>query len=544
MPRTLAAVVVGLVGGVWLLAGCSPPEAEPDVNVVESNAATVAAETAVPTPEVLAETGESLGSTPEEVGDWSSANGGFANTRARPSSITSQNVGELEVAWSVPFEGRGPYGAAAGAPVASGGIAYMQDLASNVLAVNLASGEVLWRHSIHIPAAGPNGPAVEDGLVVVSAGATILRALDAETGEIAWSIEMEKDGFQPIIWEDLVLVGTGNLAHVFGNSGFIHAYDLQTGELRWSFQVVEEGFWGDPFLNSGGGVWYPPAIDEERGLAYFGTGNAGPYPGTVQYPNASSRPGPNLYTSSLVALDLRTGELAWHYQAVEHGLFDLDFQSSPILATRTDGDGMTRDIVIGSGKLGRVVAIDRDTHEVAWETEVGIHQNDRVEEIPPGERLEVYPGVFGGVETPMAAAGGRIFVPVVNLPTTHTATGHGATDGSSALLNATANTPMSQGTGELVALDILTGEVLWSAPLDSMPFGGATVVGDLVFTATFDGVITAHQATDGLEVWRYQASGGINAWPAVEGDTILWPVGLGPTPSLIALRLAEATASN
>jgi glucose dehydrogenase len=336
-----------------------------------------------------------------------------------------------------------------------------------------------------------------------------------------------------------VLVGTGNLAHVFGNSGYIHAYDLHTGESRWSFQVVEEGFWGDPLLNSGGGVWYPPAIDEERGLAYFGTGNAGPYPGTVQYPNGSSRPGPNLYTSSLVALNLRTGELEWHYQAVEHGLFDLDFQSSPILATHTDEDGATRDLVVGSGKLGRVIALDRESHDVVWETEVGIHQNDDVEEIAPGELLEVYPGVFGGVETPMAAAAGRIFVPVVNLPTTHTSTGHGATDGSSALLNATANTPMSQGTGELIALDVLTGDVLWSVPLDTMPFGGATVVGDLVFTATFEGVIRAHRVADGLEVWRFQASGGINAWPAVQDDTILWPVGLGPNPSLIALRLAE-----
>lgn len=498
--------------------------------------------TAEPLAADLAATLDSRAWTPEEYGDWSSANGGVANTRARSSWITSQTVSRLDEAWRVSLPGRGPYGAAAGAPVIEDGVAYMQDLASNVIAVDLDSGEVLWEHLHGVPIAGPNGPAVGGGYVVVSAGVGLLKALDAATGEVAWTATLEKDGFQPMIWQDLVLVGTGNQAHVSGNSGYIHALDLHTGALRWSFQVIEDGFWGDPLMNSGGGVWYQPAIDEERGLAYFGTGNAGPYPGTVDFPNGSSRPGANLYTSSIVALDLRTGELAWHYQAVEHGLFDLDFQASPILATvvdATDAGGAVRDLVIGSGKLGRVIALDRETHEVVWDTAVGIHQNDDLTEIPLGQLVEVYPGIFGGVETPMAAADGRLFVPVVNLPTTHSATGHGAADGSSALLNASAYTPISAGTGELVALDLRSGDVLWTVPLDSIPFAGATVVGDLVFTATFDGTITAYRVTDGAEAWRHVAGGGINAWPAVQDDTIVWPIGLGPTPHLLALRLTE-----
>ncbi len=524
-----------------VLVACAPPEEPRPAPTLartatpQSIAGVVA--TPTPTPEPL----DPQGRTPGEAADWATANGGAGNTRSRSSWITSGTVEGLAEAWSVPLTGRGPYGAAAGAPVIADGVVYVQDLASNVLAIDLASGEVLWRHMVHIPMAGPNGPAVADGLVVVSVGASGLRALDVETGEVVWSTTMEKDGYQPTIWEDIVLVGTGNLAHVTGNSGFIHAFDLQTGAPLWSFQVVEEGFWGNPNLNSGGGVWYQPAIDEERGLAYFGTGNAGPYPGTVQFPNGTSRPGANLYTSSIVALDLRTGELAWHYQAVEHGLFDLDFQSSPILATHRDETGEVRDLVIGSGKLGRVVALDRDTHEVVWETEVGIHLNDDATEVPLGQLLEVYPGIFGGVETPMAAAAGRIFVPVVNLSTFHSATGHGAIDGSGALLNAGASTSMSRGVGELVALDVLSGELLWSTPLPEMPFGGATVIGDLVFTATYDGLITAHRVTDGVDVWSHNAGGGINAWPAVHDDTILWPVGLGPTPRLIAFRLAEET---
>ncbi|MEX1021624.1 MAG: PQQ-binding-like beta-propeller repeat protein, partial [Dehalococcoidia bacterium] len=474
-----------------------------------------------------------------ETGDWAQANGGHRNTRARESEITEATVDRLEEAWRVPFSGRGPYGAAAGAPVIADGVAYMQDLGGGVIAVDLETGDHLWEYDDGIPVSGPNGPAVADGRVFVSAGSERVVALDAEDGEVLWDVPIEKDGFQPVVYGDMVLVGTGALAHVAGQSGFVHALDVATGAALWSFQVIEEGFWGDEGLNSGGGVWMPPAIDPVRGLAYFGTGNAGPYPGTVDYPNGESRPGDNLYTSSMVALDLQDGSVQWHYQAVPHGLFDHDFHTSPIIVSLTF-DGEAHEVAIGSGKLGRITAIDLESHEVIWDTPVGTHQNDELDAVPPGEVIEVYPGIFGGVETPMAAAGDRVFAAVVNLPTRHTSTGHGALDGSSALLNAAGATNFALGEGELVALDVGSGEVLWTQPLAGIAFGGATVVGDLVFTGTYNGVITAHRITDGEEVWRLE-TGGINAWPAVSADgaTIVWPIGLGGAPHLLALRLAD-----
>ena len=310
----------------------------------------------------------------------------------------------------------------------------------------------------------------------------------------------------------------------------------QTGEERWRFQVIEEGFWGDPSRNSGGGVWYPPAIDVESGAVYYGTGNPGPYPGTAAYPNGSSRPGPNLYTSSLVALDAESGALRWYDQVVEHDLFDHDFQVPPILAEALI-DGRVRSLVVGAGKVGRVLAFDAESGERVWDTAVGIHQNDDLDELPLWQAVEVYPGIFGGVETPMAIADGRVFVPVVNAPTTHTATGHGAPDGHSAMIHASGNTSLSTARGELVALDLASGEVLWSREFDSPVFGGATVVSDLVFTATFDGVIRALRASDGVEVWQFDTEGGVNAWPAVAGDTIVWAAGLGQPPTLYAFRL-------
>ena len=99
----------------------------------------------------------------------------------------------------------------------------------------------------------------------------------------------------------------------------------------------------------------------------------------------------------------------------------------------------------------------------------------------------------------------------------------------------------SNGTGELVALDVNTGNVLWDKPFPALNVGGATVVNDLVFTATFDGMIYAFNAATGAQVWTYQAPGGVNSWPSISGDTIIWPVGLGSVPSVLAFKLGAKT---
>ncbi|MPZ98937.1 MAG: PQQ-binding-like beta-propeller repeat protein [Dehalococcoidia bacterium] len=544
-----------VVGGAAVLAlstvvGCDLPTAESPTGSPEGQPAVLSTSTpgetatvASPTPTPTATpTGAPTPTAPTftETGDWSQANGGLANTRARDSAITSETVQDLAPVWAFDLNGQGPYGAAAGAPIVAGDTVYVEDLGSNLYAVDLATGEQRWQYAGGPPTAGPVGPTYADGRVFIATGLGGVHAVDASTGEPIWAVALETDGFQPLAFEDTVFIGTGNFAHVGGHSGYAHALDAATGESRWSFQVVEEGFWGDPALNSGGGIWYPPGIDEDRGLAYFGTGNAGPYPGTIEYPNAESRPGPNLYTSSVVALDLEDGSLAWYHQAVERGLFDHDFQTSPILVD-ADVEGEERALLVGSGKLGRVIALRRDTNEVIWDTEVGVHENDDLEAIPLAETVKVFPGIFGGVETPMSVAGGRVFVPVVNLGTVHTATGHGAIDGSGALLSANNSTNLGEATGELVALDLATGEPLWRQELDSPLFGGATAVGDLVFTATYSGTIVAYRQDTGEEVWRHDTGGGINAWPAVQDDRILWPVGLGPQPQLIAFGLGGGT---
>ncbi len=230
----------------------------------------------------------------------------------------------------------------------------------------------------------------------------------------------------------------------------------------------------------------------------------------------------------MIALDHRTGELVWFNQVSPHDLFDHDFHLSPILTTADIG-GQARDIAIGAGKTGTVHAFDADTGEELWVTRVGVHQNDDLSEVPPGESVVVYPGILGGVETFMAYAEGVVYVPVINVPTTFTSSGWTGWT--------------LEGTGSIVAIDVDTGNVLWETEFKEILVGSATVVNDLVITSVLTGTVYALDRATGREVWSFGADSGINAPPAVAGDMIIVPAGMpvqGKTsPSLIALRLRD-----
>jgi len=137
----------------------------------------------------------------------------------------------------------------------------------------------------------------------------------------------------------------------------------------------------------------------------------------------------------------------------------------------------------------------------------------------------VLPGPDGGVLTPMAYSDGVLYAPVVNHAGDYTPT---------EFIESTYDE--EAGKGELAALDVSTGKPLWSKNFDSIAIGGATVVNDLVFTSTLDGMIYALDKKTGEAVWNYQAPGGINGWPAVSGDYMVFPIGLGPKAELIAFK--------
>jgi alcohol dehydrogenase (cytochrome c) len=460
----------------------------------------------------------------------------LANTRAVGGPIDSSNVAELEVAWTLPLTGKSTYGSYASTPIISKGVVYSQDLASNVQAIGLESGEVLWEKSYESPSHGPNGLVVAEGLVFGNTAEDTF-ALDQETGEEVWSTRLvgnaqESIDMAPGYHDGMVYVSTVpvTVGETYGPGavGVLWGLDGKTGKKKWHFDTVPKSLWGDPKVNSGGGLWYQPSFDG-KGSMYFGTGNPGPLPGSAGKPWGSSRPGSNLYADSMVKLDEKTGKLEWYYQHTPHNIYDWDFQDPPIL---TSAGG--RELAIGAGKSGVVVAVDAKTGKPVWKRPVGTHNghdNDPLYamrgEYSKLKTGEVFPGQLGGVIAPMAADDSMVFVPVVN---------H-----SMIVVSPTELSENSAATGELVGLDKATGAVRWAKELPSPAYGAPLVVNDLVLETTSEGVVHAFQAKSGGEVWQGALPAGTNAGVMVSGDTMIAPAGLplaeGQIAELVAYRL-------
>jgi alcohol dehydrogenase (cytochrome c) len=451
----------------------------------------------------------------ENPGAWPAHNHDLANTRATVhTAINSRTVAQLKVKWRFALAGTSSFGAFASTPIVLGDTVYLQDLRSNVYALDRASGRLRWKHVFDQPNVGPNGVSYGWGRLY-GATPTNAFALDPGTGALMWSrriVRNEHEGIEiaPQLYDGTVLFSTvpSNVTGSYrpGTLGVVWALDAATGDPRWKFDTVEGGaaLWGKPEVNGGGGLWYPPAVDE-HGRVFLAVGNPAPFPGTKDYPNGSSRPGPNLYTNSLVALDGSTGKLLWYRQAAPHDLRDYDLAISPIL-TRVRRGGTGTRIVITAGKMGKVYAYRAGDGRRLWTVAVGRHQNDTGP--LTNEYVPVYPGTLGGVETPMALAGRRVFVPWVDLATQTSATSSNGTD------------PLSDGRGGFTALDTATGALLWQRRLPSMAFGAATVANDVVFTSTYDGTIYAFAIATGRQLWKARARAGINSFPAIAGGTL------------------------
>jgi alcohol dehydrogenase (cytochrome c) len=455
-----------------------------------------------------------------------------ASTRAAESKIDSGNVSELEEAWSLPVKGVGVYGSYASTPVIVNGVIYSQDLESNVEAIDLESGDVLWTKKWESASHGPNGLAVADGHVY-GATATEAFALDQETGKTAWQVDLEGAiDMAPGVDDGRVYVSTvpetPSAEYEAGAVGTLWAMDGKTGKKLWHWDTVPKSLWGKPKVNSGGGLWYPPSFDS-KGFVYAGTGNPAPLPGTKGEPFGSSRPGPNLYADSLVKLDPKTGKLLWYYQETPHNIYDWDFQNSPIIA-KAGG----KEVAIGSGKSGFVVAVDMKTGKPVWRTSVGKHNGHDEDNIlaMKGEydkikTGEVFPGAIGGIVALAAADDKRIYVPIVN---------HSLT-----LLNGGETTEESAATGEVAALDLATGKIVWTAEMAQPAYGSLVVSNDVVFATTADGVIHALDSAKGGEVWQAALPSGSNAGVMISGDMLVAGAGLpaveGQTAKLVAYKL-------
>ena len=466
-----------------------------------------------------------LGQAPPEwaanAGSWPAHNYDLSNTRATTQTpINSQTVSKLKVKWRFALKGASGFGDFASTPIVLNGTVYFQDLNSNVYALDRSSGKLVWEHAFNKPSVGPNGIAYGYGRIY-GATETNAFALDPQTGKQIWTrklIRNNQEGIDmtPQLYDNTVVFSTvpGNASSFYkGNGdGIVWALDTATGNTKWKFNTISDGakLFGNPKVNSGGGLWYPPSVDSQ-GRVFISIANPAPLYGTPKFPNGSSRPGPDLYTNSLVALDGQSGKLLWFRQAVPHDVRDYDLMI-PSIITTVPIQGVQTEIVLVAGKMGKTYAYRADNCQHLWTRSVGKHQNDTGP--LPRKIITIFPGDLGGVETPMAFADSRLFVPWLDFPTRARATGlPGGIAGSVAGLKS--------GRGGFTAIDAATGNVLWQNKLPSMDFGAATVANDVVFTSTYAGTIYAFDTQTGKTLWTATAPAGINSFPAIDGDTLI-----------------------
>jgi alcohol dehydrogenase (cytochrome c) len=490
---------------------------------------------------------------PAVAAAWALPGGNLQNTRDVASAITSSNVSKLGVAWTVPL--RIPIthtdGAYATTPVVVNGVVYVQDLELNVMAISLATGKVLWRHVYNSPNGGPDGVNVANGVVYAATNHAAF-ALSAATGARLWSRTLVANNHEGIDMAPGYNHGTVHVStvpvnptvgvYLGGGKGILFALNAQTGVPEWSWDEVGD-LWGNPKINSGGGQWYPPSFDAQ-GNIYIGVANPAPLIGTKAYPWGTSRPGPDLYTDSVVKLSPQ-GKLLWYYQLTPHDLYDWDMQNSPVLSTAHG-----HPVVIDGGKAGILIELNAQTGKLLWKLPVGLHNghdHDRLltENAKPTSHVKLprqfclEPGADGGIETQLASNGSTTFAAVNDLPAPICQIGTGCSISRSAAIEA-----VFKATGEMVAVNQDTGQVEWDTKLPSSPYGAATVTNNVVFTTTFQGDLYALNAATGAILLKTLPSAGTNAPVIVDGDYVIAgagvPLSKAQQSQIIAYKLGAA----
>jgi outer membrane protein assembly factor BamB len=445
--------------------------------------------------------------------DWRVPDGDLAGTRdARDPALTLKAVPTLHRVWRFKLPEQPTYsGVIASTPLILGGTVFLQTLHSNVYALDAHTGRVEWTHRFDRVSGGPNGLSAGSGRLYGVTN-THAFALAPRTGRVIWSRRVTTAtaplDMAPAVADGLVVVGTS--AQRPGGRGAVLGLAATTGRVVWRRSTIR-GAWAHPRLASGGGVWWTPTVDSTGGL-WLGTANPLPWGGTKALPNGGAYAGPAPYTDSLLSLTAADGNLRWADQVTPHDVRDYDFALPPIL-TRAGG----RELVIGAGKQGLVIAWNRRTHRRVWSSLVGRHLHDTGP--LPARPVEVCPGLLGGVLTPMAVAHGRVFVPGVNLCMRGSATGYEPLAGVDI---------DRRGSGQLTALDAMTGRKLWARSLRSPLFGCATAAGVAVFTTTYSGHVYALDQRTGRVLWSSREPAGSNACPAIGDGLLVVPAGAEP----------------
>ncbi len=494
-------------------------------------------------------TQQRLNSAGGDKANWLHANGSYAQTRYYPGAqINNANVAKLKPAFifqTAVMESMET------APLIVDGVMFLTTSYNHVYAIDAKTGKEYWHYKhnmgpITVYCCGPNnrGVAAAGGMLYMGTLDAKLVALDAKTGKVAWETEIadpEKgysETMAPTVVDGKVLIGTNG--GEYGVRGFVKAFDAKTGNLLWTFYTIpekgQEGVWathdatgrnmlrdiaaekktlqdkgGDFYQTLGGGVWMTPAVDMETRTVFFVAGNPSPdLYGAI-------RPGDNLYTNSMIAVDLDTGAYKWHSQYIAHDVWDLDAVSPVVLTEAKDKSGKMRKVAIHGGKTGHVYVHDRATGELIRFSQAMLPQ-ENMWVLPTANGARMLPGANGGVEwNPMAVNPKLRMAYAANLhqPMTYHVEAGEYPGGDKLWLGGAFKTiPSEKQWGRLAAVNLDNGKIAWKADTDQPLMGGVlATAGNLVFTGEGNGHFNAYDARNGKKLWSFQCGAGVNSPP-------------------------------
>jgi alcohol dehydrogenase (cytochrome c) len=451
--------------------------------------------------------------------------------------INASNVASLRPAWVFQYGHIGLIPSPAtysfeATPIVVDGVMFVSGSDGYVWAIDAANGEPLWEYHHSLPFDIPlccgnvnRGVAVAQGKVLFVTANAHLIALDATTGKVVWDRVFadtragESATLAPLVIKDKVLVGSSGAE--YGVRGHIDGFEIATGRPLWRFYPVPkpaepggETWSGDAWARGGGTAWITGTYDPDLNLTYWGTGNPAP-----DF-DSEARPGANLYTSSVVALDPDTGALRWHYQFTPHDLWDYDGVNENILIDR---DG--RRLLAHFDKNGYLFVLDRTNGQLVHATRFAPADwgdIDRtsgrvtVRKVPTEQGERICPGPAGAKEWPHAAYSqqtGLLYTPTVELCATYKRFRTEFRE-SMPYWGGDAKVDPDTRKGHLKAFDPASGAEVWALE-SSHPVLSSTLAtaGGLVFTGLATGEVAALDARSGRILWQFQTGSGIHGSP-------------------------------
>jgi alcohol dehydrogenase (cytochrome c) len=451
--------------------------------------------------------------------------------------ITPANVGRLQPAWVF---STGVTSGHQAPPIVHDGVMFVATPSSQVLALDVRTGQLLWRYRYRVPEDAvlihqtSRGVAVFGDKVFLAAGNAVLVAINARTGQEAWTVKVaeNKQGYYmslaPLVAEGKIMVGTSGSDR--GIRGFVAAYDVENGKEVWRTHTVpapgEAGSetWpkGDEWKTGGAGIWIPGNYDPDTRLAYWGTANGFPWIG-------DRRPGDNLYTSSTVAIDVNTGEIRGYHQYHPNDSWDWDEVSPPILIDYRRQNRTVKGLV-NPARNGYLWFLERTDGPVKFVDAKPFVKQDVFKSIDPktgrpevdperkprtGATIPYCPSIWGGKNWPPAAFSPKTRMIYIPANENLCATVNGQPDvkgGRSTLVLA----PGADHIGEVQAWDVDTATRKWTHKYEGSPTWGSMLAtgGGLVFSGgTNDRKFHAFDASSGKLLWEFPTNSGILAPP-------------------------------